>query len=592
MIKHKRHQRILSLLRREGSVDIDAITRLMPEVSRVTLRRDIAELADAGALKRTHGGAVLPDADLVSSSGITQLVTTGLSANLSADLEQVDAFILPPISGRGGDALRRHIIRRNLPFLAESAPQAGGAYLGPDNVAAGKGVGRQAGEAMKGSVATVLLVGQPDLSNTRQRSEGFERGFRETYSGEINTITVNGQGNYRTALRVVLDALRSNADIDVAFAVNDHSAQAVMETAKREQRAVAVYAAGGENPEFVGALANGGPLKAVAAFFPEAVGICAIDRVVEGLLAPDADLKEVPTPHAIITPNTLTDYYEGGKGNWMVRSDRLDGYGGQPIKTEGKLQGRRIVFMPHYPAHDWYRTMINAMRDRSAKYGIELKIIPPHHGIAAEVTRIREEIAQVAARRVVGGQTIIVGHGETSLLLAVELRRAAFENASRLDGLTVITNALDVLTQLSDVPGIKTILTSGQLQAEDRCLVGPSLGALFERMRADTAFLSVNGVTPDFGLSSADERLALAGSRFAQAARHVVALADHVAVGADSTHRIIRPDEYHELITDEGTPPVERQRFRNSGVEVIVANDSEDLSPEEESANWHSTINR
>ena len=34
----------------------------MPEVSRVTLRRDMAELAEAGALKRTHGGAILPDA--------------------------------------------------------------------------------------------------------------------------------------------------------------------------------------------------------------------------------------------------------------------------------------------------------------------------------------------------------------------------------------------------------------------------------------------------------------------------------------------------------------------------------------------------
>jgi len=45
-------------------------------------------------------------------------------------------------------------------------------------------------------------------------------------------------------------------------------------------------------------------------------------------------------------------------------------------------------------------------------------------------------------------------------------------------------------------------MTSGEYQAKDRCLVGPSLGALFETMRVDRAFLSVDGISARFGASA------------------------------------------------------------------------------------------
>ena len=47
MLKERRQKRILAALNQEGSVDINELARIMPEVSRVTLRRDIADLADA-----------------------------------------------------------------------------------------------------------------------------------------------------------------------------------------------------------------------------------------------------------------------------------------------------------------------------------------------------------------------------------------------------------------------------------------------------------------------------------------------------------------------------------------------------------------
>ena len=136
-----------------------------------------------------------------------------------------------------------------------------------------------------------------------------------------------------------------------------------------------------------------------------------------------------------------------------------------------------------------------------------------------------------------------------------------------------MTNSFDVLAHLSGRPGLKVILTSGEYQAKDRCLVGPSLGALFETLRVDKAFLSVDGISAQFGASMRDERLALAARRFVEASREVFVLADHSLVGVEANHRIAPPRALHELITDSGSLPADRLACAAAGLRVILADE-------------------
>lgn len=53
----QRHEQILNILRQEGAVRFDALTRTM-RVSPATIRRDLEELESRGELRRVHGGAV------------------------------------------------------------------------------------------------------------------------------------------------------------------------------------------------------------------------------------------------------------------------------------------------------------------------------------------------------------------------------------------------------------------------------------------------------------------------------------------------------------------------------------------------------
>ncbi|GIJ00643.1 DeoR family transcriptional regulator [Sediminihabitans luteus] len=59
MLATQRHDRILTALRLHGAVRIAELAESL-DVSDMTVRRDITELAERGVLRKVHGGAVLP----------------------------------------------------------------------------------------------------------------------------------------------------------------------------------------------------------------------------------------------------------------------------------------------------------------------------------------------------------------------------------------------------------------------------------------------------------------------------------------------------------------------------------------------------
>ncbi|WP_114558757.1 substrate-binding domain-containing protein [Desertihabitans aurantiacus] len=60
MLAAQRQERLLQLVRAQGSVVVSEVARLL-EVSELTVRRDVNTLAERGLVTRVHGGATLPD---------------------------------------------------------------------------------------------------------------------------------------------------------------------------------------------------------------------------------------------------------------------------------------------------------------------------------------------------------------------------------------------------------------------------------------------------------------------------------------------------------------------------------------------------
>ena len=564
MIKAEREARILAILNEVGVASIHDLAGKLGRVSEVTVRRDVAKLAGDGALRRSHGG-------VSKMNGMGAAPEALASAeDFALPIDDADAIVLPPLEGKGAETLRLMARRRRIPFLAESAPQAGGTYLGSDNVAAGRDLGEAAARFLTGriKVARILVVSLEALPNTRARCDGFLAGFENSFAGEVVHWRVDGRGIFRSALRASLDALQAHPDINVLFGVNDHSILAAIEASDRlGLDGVSGFSVGGEGGALFDSLLQGGKLVACCALFPELVGARAVD-VLAVALSGGAMPAEVKTPHAVVTRANLHDFYRRDDSGWsFAPSPRLaDLAMGPPGKVQpGERRRRRIGFVPHYPAHDWYRNMQKAMQHRADELGLELAVAAPQAGIAREISAIRRVIARAAAAEVVPGDTILINHGEVSLFLAEELRTAT--------DVTVVTNSLDVLERLSGRSGLKVILTSGELHVKARCLVGPSLGALFETLRVDKAFLAVDGISARFGPSASDERMALAARRFVDASREVHVMADHSLVGQDANHRIVALDRVDELITDSGSLPADRLAFASAGTGITIADE-------------------
>lgn len=573
MIKSTRQVGILKLLAAKSPLGLQEICLAFPEVSPISIRRDIARLAEQGMLIRTHGGAKAIPAPAGGDD----------PAEPDDILDGVDAIILPPVEGRTADTLRRMAQRRHIPFLAESAPQDGGLYLGPDNFAAGRDLGLAAGTMLSGRVAEarILAVSVDNLANTKARCDGFLEGFAASFAGPVAHWRINGEGSFRISQQASLDVYNAVPGINVVFGVNDHSVLAALDAASRAGVEPYAFSVGGEGAALFEMLARGDRLHACAALFPEIVAIRAVDVLADAFAGAPLP-QEIRTPHVVLTADTMTAYYKPDSAGFAPTPEAPTLLG-LPTALAGarrQSKARSIGFVPHYPAHDWYRNMARAMQHRAGELGLELRVAAPTSGIAREIRSLRSRIAQAAIRRVDPGDTILINAGVMAKPLA--------DAIADLKDVTVVTNAFGVLEHLSGRSGLKVIMTSGEYHARERCLVGPSLGALFETIRVDKAFLSVDGLSVRFGASVGDERLALAARRFADASREVFVLADHSLLGAEANHRIVPMRQLTELITDSGSLPADRLACTAAGLRVTLA----DLETEPSAGNGPAAAGR
>jgi DeoR family glycerol-3-phosphate regulon repressor len=97
LTQQERHAQVLALLRHEGVVRIATLARAF-EVTTETARRDLDELAEAGALKRTYGGGAsrsLTDEPGIGIRSRTHAAQRGLIAAAAAQrVEPGDALMI------------------------------------------------------------------------------------------------------------------------------------------------------------------------------------------------------------------------------------------------------------------------------------------------------------------------------------------------------------------------------------------------------------------------------------------------------------------------------------------------------------------
>jgi DeoR family fructose operon transcriptional repressor len=135
----------------------------------------------------------------------------------------------------------------------------------------------------------------------------------------------------------------------------------------------------------------------------------------------------------------------------------------------------------------------------------------------------------------------------------------------------VVTRAVPVAARLAGLPQVDLHVLPGRVGQPTRTAVGAETVAAIERLRADVAFLDVEGLSVGHGLSTDDHDEAAVRGAAVAVARRVVCLGYSSSIGVERPVRFARVDDVDVLVTDDGLPAPDRAALEAAGPEVVVA---------------------
>ena len=174
----------------------------------------------------------------------------------------------------------------------------------------------------------------------------------------------------------------------------------------------------------------------------------------------------------------------------------------------------------------------------------------------------KRRIAKAAAALVTDGVASVALSGGTT---TTEVARVL----ATMSGLKVVTNAINIASELALRPQIGLVVCGGSARPESHELVGPLAEQTLSRLNVDIAFVGVDGITAAAGLTTHHEVEAATNRAMIRIATRVVVVTDGSKLGRRSFAKIAGIDEIDDLITDVGADADECRRLEDANVRVV-----------------------
>ena len=158
----------------------------------------------------------------------------------------------------------------------------------------------------------------------------------------------------------------------------------------------------------------------------------------------------------------------------------------------------------------------------------------------------KRRIGLAAAEMIKDGEIVALSAGTTT----TQVGRSIHDRKH----VTIVTNAINIAMELSHRVDLKIMMTGGLLNKNCFALTG-SLGiASVNEMFYDRAFISVDGIHPEHGLTSDSLELGAINRAIIQQSRKTVVVADHSKFGKVCKTLIAPVANVDLIITDNSAP--------------------------------------
>ena len=135
----------------------------------------------------------------------------------------------------------------------------------------------------------------------------------------------------------------------------------------------------------------------------------------------------------------------------------------------------------------------------------------------------------------------------------------------------MVTNALNIATELAVRQHIKIVTTGGVARPQSYELTGPLATGVLEQVTLDLAILGVDAIDAAAGATAHHEGEASINRLMARQASRVVIVADSSKVGRRAFARICAAAEIDVLVTDTSLADEDKVLLKDAGVNVVTA---------------------
>jgi DeoR family transcriptional regulator of aga operon len=173
----------------------------------------------------------------------------------------------------------------------------------------------------------------------------------------------------------------------------------------------------------------------------------------------------------------------------------------------------------------------------------------------------KQAIGKKAAELINDNDTIIIDSGTTTIEIA--------KNLSRIKNLTVITNALNIASQLIR-DEIKVIVLGGILRTASLSLTGPIGENSIKNFFCDKCFLGVDGIDSQSGIYTPNLEEAHLNRMMINASKEVIIVTDSNKFKRKSFAHIAPITKVNMIVTDSKIPEDELKNLQSMGIKVIL----------------------
>lgn len=178
-------------------------------------------------------------------------------------------------------------------------------------------------------------------------------------------------------------------------------------------------------------------------------------------------------------------------------------------------------------------------------------------------TAKKARIGATAAGLVKDGETIILDAGTTTHEIAKRIK-------DRKD-LTVITNGVNIATELTGHRNIQIILLGGIMRHGALSVIGHFAEEMLRQLTADKLFMAADGCTLEFGISTPRFEESRINQAMVAIAREKYLVADSSKFGVNSLSRIVSLWEMNGVVSDEDLPAEYREEIEARGLRLLLA---------------------